>query len=229
MAWRITVPDDEGQNLRFLLNLSVENFERLAEALGSTAPTFHVGTFARRVLAVAGLDNYEAAHEALINLNSISGVAFNRGESLDRIASDVSSQLARMEGLSTEDEGSFRSRLFRLLSIPNVSLVSQAFSASFEGKNLYERSSVSTELGPLYSADIDSMELLGGAVFHELLVSFSSKKGDSEFTCRLDYEDLFELRNEIDRALARRESLQKYIVGNGLRLVSDSTNPSDKD
>jgi hypothetical protein len=227
MAWRIRIPEDESHNLLFFIHLTDDSFEKLASALEGSTPSIHVGTFIRRVLVRSEITDQDSAYEALVSLSSISGTAFSHAEMPERIARDIAVQLTTMEGISSEESGIFKRRLLRLLLIRNVALVSQSFSASVQGKSLFQRCTVSTEMVPLYRPDSETSELLGGAIFHDLFVAFSSEGRDAEFNCRFDTEDLLELKKAIQRALDERVPLEIFLRQSGLSLVSDSSEISE--
>jgi hypothetical protein len=76
-----------------------------------------------------------------------------------------------------------------------------------------------TDIRPIFALD-ESTRIEAAAVIHTLKIHFRSRADDGEFFIALETRDLLELRELVDRALAKEEQITKKL-GNAIQFLPE--------
>lgn len=108
---------------------------------------------------------------------------------------------------SADDLKVLRERLKRLLSIEELQTLSKAVRLQREGERLYCEAKILSDIRPVFAKDI-STRPSGAVITHTLKLSYHEGKDHKEFFVVLDKEDLDALKEVVDRANAKGETLR---------------------
>lgn len=107
-----------------------------------------------------------------------------------------------LEGLSDN--------LRKILRIKQVYVSSKALALFNDEERLFLRSKIITSVRPIFDEDI-ALPVVGSIITHSLKISVRGNGGNKNHYFALDSRDLLELRDTIDRAIAKTNALSKSI------------------
>jgi len=99
-----------------------------------------------------------------------------------------------------------RARLEALLEIETLNTLSKAIGLQRDGERLYCDSKILSDIRPVFLSDA-SMRPRGAVITHTLKIGYHEGKEHKEFFVVLDMEDLEELRDVIERAHVKSQTL----------------------
>lgn len=148
-------------------------------------------------------------------LREMYAVRSNADIPLESFANDIVEAVEENEktALSIERAENFKQRIIKLLSIDTLGLHSKARDLQTEDERTFCRARILTDLRPVFGNQIGDGPK-GMTLIHILKLGYhSGSKEHLNFYVSLDSEDLVSLKEAIDRALAKAESLKENIDG----------------
>ncbi|MDO8433200.1 MAG: hypothetical protein Q7S58_12400 [Candidatus Binatus sp.] len=122
---------------------------------------------------------------------------------------DAMAQSGRKElVVSADKEKEVRDRLTRLLSFDSLRTASKAMHLRTDHERVFYYARVLTDARPVYGADPSSTPS-AFVISHTLKLNFSKDDGFGEFFIALDKDDVEYLKDVLDRAQQKEESLKK--------------------
>jgi hypothetical protein len=112
--------------------------------------------------------------------------------------------------LSTKDLPKLRSVLQKLLSIETLYTISKAARLQRDGERLYCQSKIASDILPVFGSD-PSVAPVGAVLNHTLRIGYHEGGDHKEFHIVLDFEDLNELREVVQRALEKDKTLRTLL------------------
>ena len=103
-----------------------------------------------------------------------------------------------------------KSRLEILFSIAPLSIAAKANSVMYEYKNVYYKSRVITDIRPVFSSEIDSIE--AALIIHNLRIHYHINGNHEDFYVALDTNDLQQLIDVLERAKVKAEKLKGMLA-----------------
>lgn len=113
-------------------------------------------------------------------------------------------------GIRVEDRDDFVNRLSAVLCAPAIRFTAKALALSADHENVYVNTRIITDVRPVFPDDTSTMA--AAVITDHLRINYYDRKGDfSSFYVAMDQGDLIELREEIDRALKKNESMRRFL------------------
>lgn len=112
--------------------------------------------------------------------------------------------------LSTEDREVFKNRLIRLLSIERLETLSKGLVVLRTSENVFHDARIITEIRPIFGSNPE-IAPTAAVILHMLNVTYHREGEMKEFYMALDPDDLDMLRDVIDRAELKAESLRSLL------------------
>jgi hypothetical protein len=159
--------------------------------------------------------------QGIVNASvSLMGHADSNPDRAKAIAQAVST--ASVLEISSDRQAEFADRLAKILCSPAIRFTSKALALSADHENVYVDSRIITDVRPVFPDDTNSMA--AAVITDHLRVSFYDRKSDlSTIYVALDQGDLIDLRDEIDRALAKNNSMRNFLEASDVdHLTEDS-------
>lgn len=103
-----------------------------------------------------------------------------------------------------------KSRLEMLFRIAPLSIAAKANSIMYEYENIYYKSRAVTDVRPVFSIDIDTIE--AALIIHNLRIHYHKSGAHQDFYVALDTEDLQQLIDVLNRAKIKAEKLKGMLA-----------------
>jgi hypothetical protein len=192
--------------------MAPDRFDAFLKAIGTARPSISLRDFASRV--AEALDQESAdVYELLVMIAGAYAALDGTGVGVDEFVDDVceSEKATDSESLTEiKDWVQASTRLRSVLSLPNtVGLSAKALSVISESERTYCNARIISDLRPIFRAD-DVSKVSASVVMHSLRIAFHklpSNETENFFTT-LVTEDLLNLKEVIDRAIAKDEALR---------------------
>jgi len=218
MATPLRVPGDYEGGLAKVRDLPDESARELSQALRQIPNTYNQTTLssaiAEKVDTIAASDVREIV-PALFSLYAyrdysqaaISDVA----EGVARAMEESGSEQLR---LLPEDRDSFMNRLAELLSVEQLDRAARAAILVTESEHSWRESRILTDIRPVFDPENPDASPRGTVILHTLKISYRADNIVKEFFVALDVDDVRQLREQLERADAKAESLKKWVLEN---------------
>jgi hypothetical protein len=132
----------------------------------------------------------------------------------DSMAEDITNAVQESDlkefRLPTEDREVFKNRLIRLLSIERLETLSKGLVVLRTSENVFHDARIITEIRPIFGSDPE-IAPTAAVILHMLNVTYHREGEMKEFYMALDPDDLDMLRDVIDRAELKAESLRSLL------------------
>ena len=212
------IPKSHARALDEFARLSDEGFAALLRVLAEEMQTIDQWAVSAS-LATAGLFEETGARALMASITELSALRHGTGASSAAIGESV---LASDPFDSEEDEfqSQLAQRVVEVLDCPNVRLAGKALELGSIRERVFGFAEIHTDLRPVFGEHSGDLLAEGGVLAHVLRLHHISSEGSHEdFYVALDDEDLEILRDVIDRAEKKSETLRRQLHEAGLRLV----------
>jgi hypothetical protein len=204
----LRIPPPYLSGLKAIAQLPVEAVGKLEAALAEVPRSL---TTARLVehIADAVPELADDAFDAFDALISLIALLPEDGEGSTQLSRDVA--YSEDLDLAKDERTPFAERLSTLLNLECLLLAARAMDISTEHDRVFHDARIFTDMRPVFGPDV-SQGPKAALVMSTLKLDFHPDRApiDSQFFA-LDHGDLLRLRDVIQRALAKHESLQKLI------------------
>ena len=130
------------------------------------------------------------------------------------MAEDVCQALDRSDEeelrLLGEEREHFKSRLIELLDVDSVRVGAKGIEMLFENQRSFLSARIVTEVRPIFGSDPEEAPA-GALIVHMLKIIYREEGQDKELFVALDTTDVGVLRDALDRADAKAESLKGFL------------------
>jgi len=160
------------------------------------------------------------AERASVLLDALLGahsVKQRRGASGSDIAVAIVADTALK--LSAEECEAGAERLSMLLEIDSLEVLARAVELLVEDGQRFCRARTLSDIRPVFSPDGDPPAVFGAVIRHSLKVRYHVESDTEAFIVTVDDRGLLELRDAIDRAIAKGRSLRRVVEQSGMRLI----------
>jgi hypothetical protein len=208
----LQIPPDEVAKLVKICLLSVASSDELTAALKVAPVLPEPKDLALQIADTVPSIPIEDLVDIVSALYSISYVRQFSGISVNRFLSDLIEELRIPADLETEDQVSaVRSRLRVFLGIETLNTLSKAVGLQRDGERLYCESKIFSDIRPIFLNDA-SARPQSAVITHTLKIGYHEGKDHKEFFVILDMEDLEELREVIERAHVKSQTLRGLLT-----------------
>ncbi len=211
----LVIPDAHKETLRELLSLSPEVRQSLLDAIKASKPTFMLPHLGKTVGQSAGVPVPDA-----IGYLSMLGSLFLYGEAQGLQPSALAVAVSRaIDADATKDWSDDSEReqfvefLTEALSVrPGIGVPAKALDVLVQDPHPFSAARIITELRPVFLEESEGVTIAAGMIVHSLkLSSFRSDGSQEDYYVSMDSRDLQELKQVINRAIEKEESLQRMI------------------
>jgi hypothetical protein len=141
--------------------------------------------------------------------------------SLDRFVKDVCESLVEHAELKSSDEPALRKRLTKLMDIDALNIAAKAALLQHEYPYTFCGARVLTDVRPVFGKDA-STSPVALVIAHTLKLEYHGAGGHlNELYMALDPEDISELREALDRAEMKNNSLKTALAALKIKLIGD--------
>lgn len=213
MAFR--VPAQYRDVFRGLRDMPDEAAEAVVSAMSSAPPFSPTKALVSRADEALSAAEVEATGQMLVAavMSARSQLALHL-ETPESLAESIASGA----DVGTEDTAvreRFRDRLIGLLNADAIRTTTVAADIMVEHERPYQSARTYTDIRPVFADD--PSEVPSGAVIVSMLqVSYWTTEGNGEMYFALDPQDLMQLRDVVERALAKTETLRGFLESAGL-------------
>ena len=215
-GWIIRIPDRDKESLTRLFGLSSSDAGLLAAELRKGRPTVSVREFAAQI-NVPGVPS-ETVEGVVGVLVSLLATAEIRQRSAEELAAEVV-KAARAQSILTNEES--EDRLRSLLTADSaLSVTAKAIAISSEHERVFTSARILTDLRPIFAGTPPQPK--AAVVTHTLRIESHKEEGHTSEFFGLDVGDLRTLRDTIDRAISKEDSLRASIRSEGLPIIGSN-------
>ena len=215
----LTVPTRHIEPFERLRALGDDQFSELFKALTEADTTAHRHALTEFVheRALLGLEETNSILDALMGLAAHSQQSRSSAlEVAERVA--ISPQFTQTGSVDEQ----FSNRLARALSCEVIRLNSKAISLGAAHERIFVSAQILTDLRPLFDDSItDKPEPDAAVICHTLMLHFIGSTGThDDFFVVLSDDDIETMRDALDRAIQKAESLRTLLHESGISYLS---------
>jgi hypothetical protein len=217
---QLQIPQSQEPALERIVALTDAEFGQLLSALGDAAPTLHMEAWAKTLSPKIGLDE-KSAFQVLELLGTLYRTRTMFGQTVERFAHGVCEALRSSENLKLRPADGDWERLHqRFVSVlgldRSLGITAKAIDVMVKSQNIFQGARILTNLRPIYGEDV-TLPPGAGVIVHEILIMHFADGCQSKTShFAADVLDLQRLRDVIDRAIAKEESLKACITKAGM-------------
>ena len=209
----LTIPDSAYPSIKWLLQLTEEDFQSLLTGLSDAKPALSQKNFTRHVIDKAGAlegDNIDSLMSELFSMDYIrDDLEMNGREFCDLLAKDFDFTRA---GLDSGKAPVFVERLSKILTATSgLRLTTKALEVLMEEEHVFYSARILTDVRPIFTDDVKKVE--AAIIVHNLRIHFGKDNAHKNFYVALDTIDIAKLREVLDRAEAKASVLQGLLQG----------------
>lgn len=218
----LTVPEKQKSGLIKLLRLSDTSLDQIISAFDGIAPKFFPEELATQVMSkVEGVSSDDLL-EIINMLLSLSSHRVHDDTPPEELAEQVIQALlegsADAQSLLRSKQQTFRQRLVRLLKIETILVSAKASRILQSQENLFCSARILTDIRPVFGSD-PSVPPNSAVMVHMLNLSFHHEGELKELYIAMDSLDIEQLREVLDRAELKTQSLKTLIKRAGVSLL----------
>jgi hypothetical protein len=218
----LRVPERYRGGLIKLLNLPDDSVKKLINAVEGVQPKLFADDLSMELISkVKGVshDDIAAIIDALISLFSVGTHQDIRPEELAEqvVEAMVETNIGDLH-LSREKQELFRERLTRLFKIETLVIVAKALNVLMGNENNFCSARILTDIRPVFGSD-PGVAPNAAVIVHMLNLSYHHEGEIKEFYVAMDNVDIQSLREALDRAELKTQSLKTVIKTAGVTYL----------
>lgn len=206
----LSIPEEQQPALNRIRTMPEESLRAFASAMERSPNT---------VPSVQGLspDEAEMIQEAVMELYRVREFFSMEPPAF---VEDMAESLQELEGFPAAELPAFKERLTRLLTMDSVSIAAKAASLKLEYERRFCTARILTDARPIYGAD-PSQPPDAAMIMHVLRISYHDDTSDlREVFIAMDGDDVTTLRDLLDRAEKKAQSLQSVFAAANVKVVA---------
>lgn len=217
-AYPFQIPKSHAEALGELADLDDTDFSALLRMLSEEAHTIDRWAVSES-LDAADLLQESTARALMASLTELSSVRHATSADAAEIAERVLVS-PPFDDMEAEDQDRLSRRVVEILDCSNIRLAGKALELGSIRERVFAFAEIHTDLRPVFGEQGDDLLAESGVLAHVLRLHHISSEGShKDFYVALDDDDLEILRDVIDRAERKSESLRHQLHRAGLRLV----------
>jgi hypothetical protein len=211
----ITIPEPYESGLAIIVGLSDDSVRELVSTLQITPTKLFPYTLAHEIAHKVQSIPVEDLSEVIETLQSLYLTRVLHEVPADEMADDIAeaatenglSERLRLSGLDREK---FKQRLTTLLSIESLEILAKALGILRNNQNVFHEARIITEIRPVFGTNVEALPP-AAVILHMLNITCHGTDGHKEFFIALDTDDIDVLRDVVDRAETKAESLKAML------------------
>lgn len=220
---RLQVPRTDYPKLRALLTLSDGSFQELVSAIQRTPATLPPAEFVRHISSKAN-SAFNVVDDVVDLLITLSGVRTEHELSVADFADAISQAMDETgrDDLRPNDGnwGPFKQRLSALLQLESISVTAKAIDLRIRNEHTFIDAQIVTDLRPVFSADLP-LNIAAAIIEHGLRITYIEGRETKDFHVALDTQDLETLRNLLNRAESKAQSLVRLTERSSISVLGE--------
>jgi hypothetical protein len=218
---QLKIPEDHKGGVLKLLKLSDESLEQMISALEQVTPHLFPQDLSSEVVSKTKDVSPEDVSEILETLLSLFYSGFHHDLPPEQLADDVVEAMVETPKdfeLPSERQKWFRERLIRVFKIENLLVVAKALSVLQDNEKNFYGARILTDIRPVFGSDT-GVAPRAAVIVHMLNLIFHSEGKTKELFIAMDTADVQMLREVLDRADVKSETLKSVIEKTGLKYL----------
>lgn len=214
---RVAVPPPHRPPIREITRLAPEVFDRLTQVLAADSKKPLVRSELCTAISNVLEEDTDTASVLLDALLGAHSVRQRKDATSAEVAEAVVSEPALK--LSDEERDIGTERLRVLLDLSSLELLARAVQLVAEEGQGYCSVRTLSDLRPVFAPDSDPPSIAGALIRHALKIRFHTESDVHACSVSLDDRGLLEVRDAIDRALAKGRTIRAAAAAAGMRLI----------
>ncbi len=224
----LRIPDHHKSGLTKLVSLSDKSMEQLISAIEDVSPKFFAKDFAAEIATKVPDILLDDITEIVNVLVSLLHSSFQYEIPSDELAHDVVEAMAQTSiqelQLSTAKQDSFRQQLAKFFTIDPLLVVSKAVTVLQSNENSFCSTRIVTDIRRVFGSN-PGMAPKAAVIVHSLKLNYHHEGELKDFYIAMDTDDIKTLRDVLERADLKAESLKSIINNAGITYLD----PEDTD
>jgi len=213
---RIQIPKKYRYGIEKIITLDSAVFENLIDALKNSNPSFHLKNLADTVslkIKEKGIDNLTKDDllnilQAIVSLYPLQTYSSLTIEDLASSLGEAVAELEDFPNVTEKQKKIFEARITTLLSINGaLDVASKVGELLLEYEHLFLSSRIITDIRPVFDSDLNKIPA-GALIVHTLKLEYKQGNEEKDFYMALDTNDVKKLREQLDRAEQKAESIK---------------------
>lgn len=219
----LKIPRQYQTGISKLLKLNDKSIDELSSAIQQASPTLQPKDFTSRVASKVSSVDSKDIDQIIMTLVALYRVREERSLSMPDFAEEVCQAVERSDAkeLSFSDKQHrefFRAHLIKLLSIEeSLGVVSKAVGVLTEHERILIESRILTDIRSIFANP--EQPPTAAVIVHMLRLEYIENAEFKEFFVALDTSDIRKLRDVLDRADKKAQSLKSVLGKTGLRYL----------
>lgn len=209
-----TIPDIYSQGFRELNNLGQNDFLKLVEFISKVKEGMGPNSFINELEVAIPEIMVKEIGQVIYSFGTL--LLMNEGKSINQIASDLAKSLNKKFD-DIEIEPIYERLSIILNKIGSLRATTKAVELLGENYNVYLDSRIISDIRVVFDDELHA-EKYNALIIHNLRLLFRNNDEDKEFYLSLDFADLIKLKENIDRALEKHNSLTSHTTFNFIKL-----------
>ena len=207
----ITIPKSAHKALESLIGLEEHEFSILLTALSEARADLSMSHYAESV--ASRFEDKRPVIEVIVNeLFQIDGLREALDLSPAELGRTVAEAAATLDFISKDNRLVLKQRLQQLFETQtSLKLTAKAGGVASDFERVFYNARIMTDIRPVFDASGTVVE--AAAIIHNLVIHFGEDSGHKDFYVALDVQDLEALRESLDRASAKANTL-RVLLGN---------------
>lgn len=209
----LKIPESHKGGVLKLLRLSDQSLEQMISALEQATPHLFPQDLSSEVVSKTKGVSPQDVSEILDALMSLFYSGFHHDVPPEQLAEQVVEAMVETPKdfeLSSERQNWFRERLIRVFKIENLLVVAKALSVLQDNEKTFSGARILTDVRPVFGSDI-GVAPRAAVIVHMLNLTFYSEGQLKELFIAMDTADVQMLREVLDRADLKSETLKSVI------------------
>jgi len=218
----LKIPESQKGGLIKLLSLSDKSLEEMISAFEQVSPHFFPEDLSIEVASkIKGVPPGDIA-EILDTILSLYFSGFHHDMPPEQLAGNVIDAMleTRMEEfqLSNEKQEWFKERLIRVFKIETLLVVAKALGVLQDNEKTFCGARILTDIRPVFGSDT-GVAPKAAVIVHMLNISFHQEGEVKEFFVAMDTADVQILKEVLDRADLKSETLKSVVEKTGVKYL----------
>jgi hypothetical protein len=219
----LVIPDRYKNGVVKLLKLSEDSFNQIVSALEGVAPKLFPENLSSEVISKVKGVSTEDLSEMIATVMSLSSHRMHDESTAEELADQVveAATEANLPIKLEEERGTFKDRLIKLFELETLFVSAKALGVLLSNENLFCSARILTDLRPVFGSD-PKLAPTAAVMVHMLDLSYHKVGELKHLYVALDSLDIHTLREALDRAQLKAESLKPLTKKAGVELLDPS-------
>jgi hypothetical protein len=221
-----TIPRDDWKAFVELFLLEPEKKRVFLDVIKDPLNVFHADDFAKHLTKITGLDHKEADKIiwVLIKLYNLYDAS---GENIESNLTNIIEAFKEIDEkeireASITDINLFKEFLNDVLSLhETLGIRAKAYRLMPQHQHIFYKSQIYSDIRAIFKPEDVESKPLGSVIVHSLKLIYYDNYEGKAFYISLSHNDLFQLKNSIERAIKKHQTLKNMIGSFDIQCLED--------